>query len=143
MEMRVICIDLGKSVFHLVGLWEKKMVTSNGTGAPTTITAKSCITPAAWQELVADMSKQHDGCTMNNVKSAHGYNFTGSCTLPHGTTMVMNGALTMQDDQHIIAESHSTTTVNGQKTQMDSRSTSTYLGADCGSVKPGTPQIER
>jgi hypothetical protein len=125
-----------------MGLWEKKMVTSNGTGAPSTMTAKSCIDPAAWQEMVASLSKQHDGCTVNSVKSGHGYTFTGTCTLPHGDTMVINGSLTIQDDQHIISESHSTMTTNGQKRQMDSHSTSTFLGADCGHIKPDEPEIE-
>jgi hypothetical protein len=50
-----------------MSLWEKKMVTSNGTGLSTIMTAKSCINPAAWQEMVAQLSKQHEGCTMNNV----------------------------------------------------------------------------
>jgi Protein of unknown function (DUF3617) len=119
-----------------MGLWEKKMVTSNGTGSPTTMTANSCINPAAWQEMVAQLSKQHEGCTMNNVKKAHGYSFTGSCTLPYGTTMDINGSLTIQDDQHIVSESHSTTTANGNKRPIDSHSTSTFLSADCGHIKP-------
>jgi hypothetical protein len=125
-----------------MGLWEKKMVTSNGTGAPATMTAKSCINPVEWQELVASLSKQREGCTINNVKSAHGYTFNGSCTLPHGATMVITGSLIIQDDQHIVSESHSTTTTNGQKQQMDSHSTSTFLSADCGKIKPGEPEIE-
>jgi hypothetical protein len=125
-----------------MGLWEKKMVTSNGAGQPATMTAKSCINPAAWQEMVAQLSKQHEGCTVNNVKNAHGYTYNGSCTLSHGTTMVINGSLTIQDDQHIVSESHSTTTANGNKRQMNSHSTSTFLSADCGHIKPGDPEIE-
>jgi hypothetical protein len=63
--------------------------------------------------MVGNLSKQHEGCTTNNVKNAHGYTFSGSCTFPHGGTMVMNGTLTIQDAEHIVAESHSTTTTNG------------------------------
>ena len=125
-----------------MGLWEKKMVTSNGTGQPSTMNAKSCINLAAWQEMLAQMSKQHEGCTMNNVKNAHGYTYNGSCAMSHGTTMVINGSLTIQDDQHIVSESHSTTTTDGKKRETDSRSTSTFLGADCGKIKPGEPEIE-
>jgi hypothetical protein len=123
-----------------MGLWEKKMVTSNGVGTPDTMTSKSCITPAAWQEMVAQLSKQREGCSMNLVKNAHGYTYSGSCTFSHGTSMVLNGTLTMQDDQHIVSESHSTTTTDGKKRQMDSHSTSTFLGADCGHIKPGEPE---
>jgi hypothetical protein len=134
---------LAQSAPIKMGLWEKKMVTTGGTGAPTTMTAKSCINPEAWQEMVGNLSKQHEGCTTNTVKNAHGYTFSGSCTIPHGGTMVMNGTLTIQDTEHIIAESHSTTTNNGQKRQMDSHSTSIFLGADCGNIKPGEPEIEK
>lgn len=134
---------LAQSAPIKMGLWEKKMVTTDGTGAPTTMTAKSCINSEAWQEMVGNLSKQHEGCTMNNVKNAHGYTFSGSCTFPHGGTMVTNGTLTIQDAEHIVAESHSTTTNNGQKRQMDSHSMSSFLGADCGTVKPGEPEIEK
>jgi hypothetical protein len=124
---------LAQSTPIKMGLWEKKMVTTGGTGAPTTMTAKSCINPEAWQE----------GCTTNTVKNAHGYTYSGSCTFPYGGTMVMNGTLTIQDAEHIVAESHSTTTNNGQKRQMDSHSMSSFLGADCGTIKPGEPEIEK
>jgi hypothetical protein len=33
-------------------------------------------------------------------------------------------------------------TRNGQKREMDSKSTSTFLGADCGKIKPGEPDSE-
>lgn len=122
-----------------MGLWEKKMVTSGGAGAPDTMTSKSCITPAAWQEMVALLSKQRQGCTTNIVKNPHGYTYSGSCTFSN-TTMVLNGTLTIQDDQHIVSESHSTTTTDGKKRQMDSHSTSTFLSADCGHIKPGEPE---
>jgi hypothetical protein len=124
-----------------MGLWEKTMVTTNGADAPSTMKAKSCVTPATWQEMVANASKQHEGCTINSVKTAHGYTFTGSCTMPH-VTMVMNGSSTVQDSEHIGSESHTTMTMNGQKKQVDSHSMSRFLGADCGNVKPGEPEIE-
>jgi hypothetical protein len=126
-----------------MGLWEKKMVTTNGVGAPATMTSKSCINPTAWQEMVASLSKQHEGCTMNNVKNAHGYTFNGSCTFSGGGTMVISGSLTIQDDQHIVSQSHSTTTANGKTREMDSHSTSSFLSADCGHIKPDEPEIEQ
>jgi hypothetical protein len=132
---------LAQSAPIKMGLWEKTMVTTSGTGAPSTLKARSCIDPATWQEMVANVSKQHEGCTINTVKTANGYTFSGSCTMAH-TTIVMNGSSTVQDSEHIVSESHSTTTVNGQKKQMDSRSTSRYLGADCGNVMPGKPEVE-
>ncbi len=125
-----------------MGLWEKKMTMDMGTGAPRQIASKSCITPESWQEMVGNMSKPHEGCTVDNVKNARGYTFTATCKTPGGGTMVTRGSETIQDPQHIIAESHSTMTTNGQKREMESKSTSTYLGADCGRIKPGEPEME-
>jgi Protein of unknown function (DUF3617) len=126
-----------------MGLWEKKMTMDMGTGTPTKIAAKSCITPETWREMVGSMSKQHEGCTVDNVKNAHGYTFTATCKTPNGGTMVTNGSATFQDSQHIVAESHTIMTMNGQKRKMDSKSTSSFLGADCGNIKPGEPESEK
>ena len=125
-----------------MGLWEKKMTMDTGTGAPRQLASKSCITPETWQEMVANMSKPREGCTVNNVKNAHGYTFNATCKTPNGGTMVTNGSETIQDSQHIVAESHTIMSANGQKRQMDSKSTSTFLGADCGKIKPDQPETE-
>jgi Protein of unknown function (DUF3617) len=125
-----------------MGLWEKKMTMDTGTGAPRQLASKSCITPETWQEMVANMSKPREGCTVNNVKNAHGYTFNATCKTPNGGTMVTNGSETIQDSQHIVAESHTIMTANGQKRQMDSKSTSTFLGADCGKIKPDQAETE-
>jgi hypothetical protein len=113
-----------------------------GSGAPRQLVSKSCITPESWQEMVGNMSKPHEGCTVDNVKNAHGYSFTATCKTPGGGTMVTRGSATIQDSQHIVSESHSTMTTNGQKREMESKSTSTFLGADCGKIKPDEPETE-
>ena len=125
-----------------MGLWEKKMVMDMGTGTPRIMTSRSCITAEAWQEMVANMSKPREGCTVNNVKNAHGYTFNATCKTPDGGTMVTSGSETIQDSEHIVSQSHSTMTTNGQKREMQSKSASTFLGADCGKVKPGEPETE-
>ncbi len=126
-----------------MGLWEKTVVSSGGaTPGAATLKAKSCITPETWQEMVANASKQHEGCTSNNVKNAHGYTFDATCKFPPDTTLVIHGSTTIQDSEHIVSESHSTSTANGKKRESDSRSVSRFLGANCGSVKPGEPEIE-
>jgi hypothetical protein len=56
--------------------------------------------------------------------------------------MVTTGGATIQDSQHIVSESHTTMTGNGQKRQMEVKSTSTFLGADCGKIKAGEPESE-
>jgi hypothetical protein len=125
-----------------MGLWEKTMTMDMGTGTPRKIAAKSCVSPATWQEMAGNMSKQQEGCTINNVKNAHGYTFTATCKTPGGGTMVTNGSETIQDSEHISSQSHSVMTTGAQKREMDSKSTSTFLGSDCGKVKPGEPETE-
>jgi Protein of unknown function (DUF3617) len=125
-----------------MGLWEKNMTMDMGTGTPRQITAKSCITPETWQEMVGNISKQREGCTVENVKNVRGYTFNATCTTSSGGTMVTSGSATIQDSQHIVSQSHTTMTTHGQKREMESKSTSTFLGADCAKVKPGEPETE-
>jgi hypothetical protein len=120
-----------------MGLWEKTIVTSMGEGAPTTVTAKSCVTQQQWQEMVANAQKPHEGCKMNQVKTANGYTFNGTCNLPGGTSMVMNGSQTIQDSEHIVSDSHSTATTNGKTRKIDTHSVSRFVSSSCGSLKPG------
>ena len=118
------------------------MTMDMGTGTPRQLVSKSCITPESWQEMAGNMSKPHEGCTVDNVKNAHGYTFTATCKTPSGGTMVTSGSATIQDSQHIVSQSHTMITTNGQKREMESKSTSTFLGADCGKIKPGEPESE-
>lgn len=107
-----------------------------------TMAGKSCITPETWDQMIGDVSKQQKDCTIKTIKNAHGYTFNGSCTMAHGIVMQLNGASTIQDSEHIIAESHSIMTVNGQKREINTRSTSRFIGSDCGDIKPGEPKVE-
>jgi hypothetical protein len=125
-----------------MGLWEKTMTMDMGNGTPRKIAAKNCITPETWQEMVGNMSKQREGCTVDQVKNARGYSFTATCKTSDGGTMATSGSETIQDAEHIISQSHTTMTTHGQKRVMESKSTSTFLGVDCGKVKPGQPETE-
>jgi Protein of unknown function (DUF3617) len=125
-----------------MGLWEKRMTMDMGTGAPRQLVSKSCVTPETWQEMVGNMSKPREGCTVDNVKNAHGYTFNATCKTPNGGTMVTSGSTTIQDSQHIVSESHTVMTTNGQKREMVSKSTSSFLGADCGKINPNDPESE-
>ena len=133
-------ILLAQSAPIKMGLWEKTMVTTGHAG-PVTLKAKSCITPATWEEMLSNASKQHQGCTITNSKTAHGYTFSGSCTIPHGS-MVLKGSTTIPDSEHIVSESHTTTTTDGKARESESHSTSHFVSASCGTVKPGEPEIE-
>ena len=150
MRLGIACILAAMSTSALVaqappvkmGLWEK---TTSITGGPTgsmTLKSKSCLTPDYWQEMVGAASKQQPNCTTNFSKTSNGYSFTSNCTLPH-STIVSKGTSTIQDSEHIVAESHSTTTRDGKAREMEIHSTSHFLSASCGDVKPGSPEIER
>jgi hypothetical protein len=125
-----------------MGLWEKKMTMDMGTGAPRQLVSKSCVTPESWQEMAANMSKPREGCTIDHVKNGHGYTFNATCKTPNGGTMVTSGSTTIPDSEHIVSESHTTMTTNGQKREMKSQSTSSFLGADCGKIKPDEPETD-
>jgi threonine synthase len=133
---------LAQSAPIKMGLWEKTMVTSIANGPQTTMKAKDCVTPEEWQRMTANIQKPHEGCKMNTVKTGNGYTYSGTCSLPQGSSLVMNGSQTIQDSEHILSENHSTTTINGKTRKSDIRSTSRFLSSSCGSVKPGDPEIE-
>jgi len=125
-----------------MGLWEKKMTMDMGTGTPQNINSKSCITAETWQEMVGNMGKQREGCTIDQQKNAHGYTFSATCKTSGGGTMVTSGSANIQDSEHIVSQSHTDVTTNGKKRTMDMKSTSTFLGADCGKIKPDEPEVE-
>jgi hypothetical protein len=125
-----------------MGLWEKKMTMDMGTGTPQNINSKSCITAETWQEMVGNMGKQREGCTSDQQKNAHGYTFTATCKTSGGGTMVTSGSSNIPDTEHIISQSHTDVTTNGKKRTMDMKSTSTFLRADCGKIKPDDPETE-
>lgn len=122
-----------------MGLWEKTMTKNNGAGAPSTTKTRTCVTPEEWKEMDANVTRKRPGCTNGAVRNAKGYTFNSTCTIG-ATTLVINGSTTMTDAEHIVTESHSTTTRDGQKKQTDTRSVSHFVSADCGKVKPGEPE---
>ena len=124
-----------------MGLWEKTMTSSDGKGAPSTVKSRSCITPDEWKAMEANVTRKREGCTAAAVRNAKGYTFDSTCTIGT-TTLVIKGSTTIQDAEHIVTESHSTSTRNGQKSQTDTRSTSHFLSADCGKIEPGDSEVE-
>ena len=133
---------LAQSAPIKMGLWEKTIVSSHGDGAPTTMKAKSCITAEAWQKMSASLQHPHDGCNMNVVKTGNSYTFNGTCNIGHDSPMTITGSETIQDSEHIVSETHSTTTMNGTPRKFETRSTSRFLSSSCGSITPDDPEIE-
>lgn len=124
-----------------MGLWEKHMVMDRGDGKPDTLNSRSCVTPQTWQEMANQAQKPRPNCTNNVVKTGNGFAFDGTCTTAH-TSMTIHGKSTIQDSEHIVSESHSTMTINGKTHDVNVQSTSRWVSASCGTVKPDDPEVE-
>jgi hypothetical protein len=122
-----------------MGLWEKTITTTGMESMPSTITDKSCVTPAGYQRMVANITRQRPNCTTQISKTAKGYNVSGTCTV-NGSALTVSGSTTFPDSEHILVESHTTVVKNGQKSQIEMHSNSHWLGANCGNVKPDEDQ---
>lgn len=125
-----------------MGLWEKKMVTSNGMGQPMSTTAKSCVTTETWNNMVSRIPKPQPNCTVKTTKNAHGYTFDGSCSSSHGMSVQFKGSSTIQDSEHIVSESHSTIIMNGKMQEMSTQGSGRFVSSDCGGIKPGEAEID-
>ena len=137
------CVLVAQAPPVKMGLWEKTLTLTGGPRGTMTLKAKNCITPDTWQEMVTNSTKPQPGCTINKAKTAKGYSFSGSCTISGGTTMEIKGSSSINDEEHITSDSHSTITRGGKITQSDTHSTSQFVSANCGAVKPGEPEVER
>ncbi len=124
-----------------MGLWEKKMVISTSVGEPHTITAKSCVTPQTWEEMVSRVDKPRPNCTNNMKKTGNGYTFDTTCSGTNGMSIQVKGSSTIKDSEHIVSESHSTTTINGKTRQTSTQSTGRFVSVSCGNIKPRDPEV--
>jgi hypothetical protein len=84
-------------------------------------------------------------CTFSNQQvTASGMSFDISCTTAQGTASG-HAQFTMADSEHGAGTTHMTVaaSANGHSMNatMDGTSTYTYLGADCGDVKPDSPVV--
>jgi hypothetical protein len=126
-----------------MGLWENKMTTSNGPADkdPAVLTSRSCVTPESWQKMFNGMAAK-PGCTSNTSRTATGYAFAASCTTARGTSMKSSGTLTVQNPEHILADSHTVMTIAGKLREVDSHSEGRFLSSSCGNIKPGDPEVD-
>ena len=117
-----------------------------GPGAkPTTSTVKSCVASTMTPSDLLNQAQQKGGMTCkftNQQVTASAISFDISCTTTQGTASG-HAQFTMADSEHRTGTTHMTVAMsaNGQSMNatMDGTSTYTYLGADCGDVKPDSP----
>jgi hypothetical protein len=117
-----------------------------GPGAkPTTSTVKSCVASTMTPTDLLNQAQQKGGmsCKFTNQQvTASSVSFDISCTTTQGTASG-HVQFTMADSEHGTGTTHMTVAMsaNGHSMNatMDGTSTYTYLGADCGDVKPDSP----
>jgi hypothetical protein len=112
---------------------------------PTTSTVKSCVASTMTPTDLLNQAQQKGGMTCkftNQQVTASAVSFDMSCTTTQGTASG-HAQFTMADSDHGTGTTHMTVAMsaNGHSMNatMDGTSIYTYLGADCGSVKPGSP----
>jgi hypothetical protein len=111
---------------------------------PTSSTNKSCVAQTTSVNDLLNQAQQKAGmkCTFSNrQQTANAVSFDMSCTTAQGTA-TGHMQFTMADSDHGTGTTHMTVAVNSKgqtmSMTMDGSSSYTYLGADCGDVKPAT-----
>jgi len=114
---------------------------------PTSSTVKSCVASTMTPSDLLNQAQQKGGMTCkftNQQVTASAISFDINCTTSQGTASG-HAQFTMVDSDHGTGTTHMTTAIsaNGHSTSatMDGTSTYTYLGADCGDVKPDSPAV--
>jgi hypothetical protein len=118
-----------------------------GGGKPTASTVKSCVAKTTTVADLMNQAQQKSGtkCTLTNQQvTGSAVSFDISCTTAQGTASG-HAQYTMTDSEHGTGTTHMTVVAssNGHSMNatMDGKSTYTYLGADCGTVKPDAPVV--
>jgi len=116
-------------------------------GKPTASTVKSCVAKPTTASDLLNQAQQKAGmkCTFTNQQvTASAVSFDISCTSAQGNASG-HAQFTMADSEHGSGTTHMTVAANANghsmNATMDSTSTYTYLGADCGDVKPDSPVV--
>jgi hypothetical protein len=140
--------DLQAKIAAMPAAQQAQMQSMMGGSAakPTLSTVKTCVastmTPT---DLINQAQQKGTTCKFTNQQStASAMSFDMNCTTTQGTA---SGHIQFKiaDSDHGTATTHMTVTAtaNGRPMNMtmDGTSTYTYLGADCGSVKPDSPVV--
>ena len=114
---------------------------------PTTSTVKSCVASTMTPTDLLNQAQQKGGmsCKFTNQQvTASTVSFDMSCTTTQGTASG-HAQFTMADSDHGTGTTHMTVAMsaNGHSMNatMDGTSIYTYLGANCGDVKPDSPVV--
>jgi Protein of unknown function (DUF3617) len=125
-----------------MGLWETtsstKMDMPGMQMAARTMKVRSCATEESWNKSFGQSRQNKDCKPVNEKRTATTYSFDLSCTSNKVTghaEMDFGNGTTGHGTMHMVVDT------NGKTMTMDTSWDSTYVGADCGSVTPGNPEI--
>lgn len=118
-----------------------------GAAKPASTTVKSCVASAMTPTDLLNQAQQKSGMTCkftNQQVTASAISFDINCTTAQGTASG-HASYTMADSEHGTGSTHMTVAMsaNGHSMNatMDGTSVYTYLGTDCGDVKPNAPVV--
>ena len=125
-----------------LGLWETTSSTTMQMPGmdmpPRSMKIRSCATAESWSKAFGQ-SRQNKDCTpVNEKRTATSYSFDLSCSSSKATghvEMDFGNGSTGHGSMHMVMNA------GGKEMTMDTKWESKYVGADCGSVAPGTPEI--
>ncbi len=116
--------------------------------SPTTIKTHGCAATQTNLDTFLNDMQQKKGmkCTFSNrTQTTDGVSFDTNCTSPEGTASG-HTEIHMSDSDRVTGTTHLTADTTGRNggamhMTISNTITSKYLGADCGSVKPGSAEV--
>ena len=125
-----------------LGLWETTASTTMqmpGMQMPPRMTkVRSCATAESWNKAFGQSRQASDCKLMNENRTATHYSFDLSCSSSNATG---HGEMDFGEGTTGHGSMHMVVNTGGKAMTMETSWDSKYLGADCGSVTPGSPQI--
>ena len=119
------------------GLWESTVLDEDGSVATRSL---SCVT----QKSIADVivkANNHPGCTVSGQNiTSRSITVDISCSRPRVQTSA-HSFMELLDSEHCRATTTMRMTINGKSSESTSTSTCHFVKSDCGSIKPGSPEI--
>ncbi len=103
-----------------------------------TTKVRSCATAESWNKSFGQTRQDRDCKPTNEKRTATSYSFDVSCSSNNATG---HAEMDFGDGTKGHGTMHMVMNAGGKAMTMDTTWKSTYVGADCGSVKPGSPEI--
>jgi len=111
------------------GMMKQHGVSMAGPGDLKVCITKETLAEGGWRD-----QQRESGCKTDTTRDGNVWKFRSSCPAPHASET--DGEATFVSDTKYTMKSTTTHTDGGQKKTTTMSGTSTWLGADCGDIKP-------